>query len=68
MSTTLRAAGKQGFLVDPDSAVILPDRGYDDVVFSTIEDALAAAQEWLRVNGSGVTDRRCRVATATRSS
>ncbi|HPX37802.1 MAG TPA: glutaminase A [Mycobacterium sp.] len=58
MSTTLRAAGKQGFLVDPDSAVILPDRGYDDVVFSTIEDALAAAQEWLRVNGSGVTDRR----------
>lgn len=52
MSATLRAAGKQGFLVDPDSAVILPDRGYDDVVFGTIDDALAAAQEWLRANVS----------------
>lgn len=43
MSTTLTSAGKRGFLVDPDSAVILPDRGFDDVVFTTLDDALAAA-------------------------
>lgn len=50
MSATLRAAGKQGFLVDPDAVVARPDRGYDDIVFSTLDDAVAAAGEWLRVN------------------
>lgn len=50
MSTTLREAGKMGFLVDPDAAVILPDRGFDDVVFSTLEDAVAAAEEWLHAD------------------
>lgn len=48
MSTTLRAAGKQGFLVDPDSAVIRPDRGFDDVAFRTLNDAVAAAGQWLQ--------------------
>ena len=43
MSTMLTATGKRGFLVDPDRAVILPDRGYDDVVFTTLDEALAAA-------------------------
>ena len=47
MSTTLRAAGKNGFLVDPDAAVIVPGRGFDDVVLGTIDDAVAAAQDWL---------------------
>jgi glutaminase len=47
MSETLNAAGKKGFLVDPDAAVIRPDRGFDDVVFGTLDAAVAAAQEWL---------------------
>ena len=50
MSTTLRAAGKQAYLVDPDAAVILPDRGFDEFVFTSIDDALDAAREWLRDN------------------
>ena len=47
MSTTLDAAGKKGLLVDPDAAVIRPDRGFDDVVFGTLDGAVAAAREWL---------------------
>ncbi len=47
MSAALRAAGKQGFLVDPDSAVIRPGRGYDDVAFRTVDDAVRAAEIWL---------------------
>lgn len=46
MSTTLNSAGKQGFLVDPDGAVARAGRGFDDVVFGTIEDAVAAAESW----------------------
>lgn len=48
MSDMLRAAGKHGLLVDPDSAVGRPGRGFDDVVFRTIDDAVAAAAEWVR--------------------
>ena len=48
MNSILQTAGKKGFLVDPDSAVIRPGRGYDDVVFGSLDDALAAATEWLR--------------------
>ena len=47
MSETLNAAGKKGLVVDPDAAVIRPDRGFDHVVFGTIDAAVAAAQEWL---------------------
>jgi hypothetical protein len=50
MSTTLSAAGKKAFLVDPDSAVIRRGRGFDDVVFSTLEGAVGAAEEWLHAN------------------
>lgn len=53
MSETLNAAGKQGFLVDPDAAVILPDRGFDDVMFGTLDAAVAAAQEWLAAGRPG---------------
>lgn len=53
MSTTLRDAGKMGFVVDPDSAVIRPGRGFDDVVFNTLDAAVAAAQEWLHANPVG---------------
>lgn len=50
MSAALRDAGKQGFVVDPDRIVIRPDRGYDDVVFATVEDAQATAEKVLRAN------------------
>lgn len=53
MSETLNAAGKKGFLVDPDAAVIRPDRGFDDVVFGTLDAAVAAAQEWLAAGRLG---------------
>lgn len=46
MGDALRAAGKLGLLVDPDSAVSRPDRGFDHVSFTTIEDALDAAETW----------------------
>ncbi len=48
MSSTLHDAGKLGLLVDPDAAVIRPGRGFDDAVFRTLDDAVAAAREWLR--------------------
>jgi glutaminase len=47
MSSSLNAAGKKGFVVDPDAAVIRPGRGFDDVVFSTVDAAVRAAEEWL---------------------
>ncbi|WP_059017570.1 glutaminase A [Mycobacterium sp. M26] len=50
VSRALRDAGKQGFVVDPDRVVIRPERGYDDVVFSTVEDALSTAERVLRTN------------------
>ena len=48
MSTTLRAAGKHGLLVDPDEAVLIRGRGFDDVVFGSLDDALAAAEQLRR--------------------
>lgn len=52
MSATLRSAGKLGLVIDPEAAVILPGRGYDDVVFSNLDDALIAARKWLAANAS----------------
>lgn len=43
----LRAAGKRGFLVDPGGAVIHPQSPYAVEIFGTVEEALAAAEEWL---------------------
>ena len=48
MSAILEAAGKHGLLVDPDAAVAEPGRGYDDVVFGSLEDALEAATALVR--------------------
>ncbi len=53
MSGTLSAAGKRGYLVDPDGAVIRPGRGFDDVVFGSVEDAVTAAQRWLPAHPAG---------------
>ncbi|HNF03771.1 MAG TPA: glutaminase A, partial [Mycobacterium sp.] len=50
MSADLGAGGKRGFVVDPDRIVIRPDRGYDDVVFGTVDDAVVSAQRVLRAN------------------
>jgi glutaminase len=50
MSATLDASGKKGFLVDPDSSVIRPGLGFDDVVFGTLDAAVVAAEEWMRAN------------------
>lgn len=51
MSDALRSAGKQGFLVDPDGAVIRTRPDYDAVRYSNIEDAIAAADRWIRAGG-----------------
>lgn len=42
MRATLVAAGKEGFLVDPDNAVLPPGRRDDAVVFSSVDDALSS--------------------------
>ena len=52
MSATLRSAGKLGLVIDPDAAVILPGRGFDDIVFTNLDDALLAARKWLAANVS----------------
>mgnify|MGYP006265764285 CR=1 FL=1 len=52
MSATLRSSGKLGLVIDPDAAVIHPGRGYDDVVFTNLDDALVAARKWLQGNPS----------------
>lgn len=52
MGATLQASGKLGLIVDPDAAVIRPGRGYDGVTFTNLDDAVAAAREWLRANPS----------------
>ena len=48
MRSTLTAAGKEGFLVDPDNAVVQPasQEDYDAIVFHTLDDAVIAAQEF----------------------
>jgi glutaminase len=48
VSRSLRDAGKQGLVVDPDRVVIRTARGYHDSVFSTIEDALVTGEKVLR--------------------
>ena len=48
MRATLTAAGKEGFLVDPDNAVVRPasQEDFDAIVFNTLDDAVIAAQEF----------------------
>jgi glutaminase len=45
MSAMLRAQGKVGYLVDPEGIVIRTEPELEAVRFSTIEDAVAAAEE-----------------------
>ena len=46
MGSALREAGKAGFLVDPDSAVIRTHHQFDPMVFTNVDDALQAARCW----------------------
>ncbi len=48
MSAALADAGKIGFLVDPDNAVIRTQHQFDEFTFTNVDDAVAAAQEWIR--------------------
>ncbi len=51
MSATLRDAGKAGFLVDPDSALIRTRHEFEAVTYTNVEDAVAAARAWIRQAG-----------------
>lgn len=55
LGETLRDAGKRGFLVDPDGAVVRHPTPAEEVAFATIDDAIAAAEAWL-VQGRGNAD------------
>ena len=48
MRATLTAAGKEGFLVDPDNTVVpaASQQGYGAIVFGTLDEAVSAAQEF----------------------
>jgi glutaminase len=47
MAAALRAEGKAGYLVDPDGVVIRDESGFEGVRYVTVEDAVAAAEEWM---------------------
>ena len=47
MAAALHAEGKVGYLVDPDGVVIRDESEFEDVRYVTIDDAVAAAEEWL---------------------
>jgi glutaminase len=47
MAAALRAEGKAGYLVDPDGIVIRTETDFEEVRYTTVEDAVAAAVDWL---------------------
>jgi glutaminase len=47
MAVALRAEGKAGYLVDPDGIVVRDETEFEDVRYVTVDDAVAAAEEWL---------------------
>lgn len=48
MNLELRAAGKEGFIVDPDGAIIRTQHQFESIVFSNLDDAVSASRQWLR--------------------
>ncbi|CAN5805648.1 hypothetical protein BH09ACT7_BH09ACT7_24470 [soil metagenome] len=52
LTTALHEAGKAGFLVDPDAAMIRSKREFDAFAFANVEDAVKAAEHWVRANRS----------------
>jgi glutaminase len=53
MTTALLESGKAGFLVDPDGAVVRTQLQFEAVAFTNVDDAVQAAQSWIRANRSG---------------
>jgi glutaminase len=47
MAAGLRAEGKAGYLVDPDGIVIRTEPEFEQFRYSGVEDAVAAAVDWL---------------------
>lgn len=47
MAGALRGEGKASYLVDPDGIVIRTETELEEFRYSTVEDAVSAAQEWL---------------------
>lgn len=47
MAAALRAEGKAGYLFDPDGVVIRDEKDFEAVRYATVDDAVAAAEEWL---------------------
>jgi glutaminase len=47
LGATLLAEDKRGFMVDPDRAVVPNDSPAKGVTFTTVDDAVAAAEAWL---------------------
>lgn len=50
MSATLRESGRAGLRVDPDAVVIRPGSGHQASAFTAVDDAVAAAERWIRRN------------------
>ncbi|MET0897711.1 MAG: glutaminase A [Mycobacterium sp.] len=48
MTSALLEAGKAGYLVDPDAAVIRTKHQFDPMVFTNVDDAIAEARSWLQ--------------------
>jgi glutaminase len=48
MSSALHDAGKAGYLVDPDAAVIRTEHQFDPMVFTGVDEAIAEARAWLQ--------------------
>ena len=46
----LRAQGKDGYLVDPDGIVVRPESGFGAERYTSVEDAVAAAEAGMREN------------------
>ena len=47
MAAALRDEGKAGYLVDPDRIVIRTETEFEEARYGTVEDAVAAAEEWM---------------------
>lgn len=48
MAAALRDEGKAGYLVDPDGIVIRTKTELEEFRYATVEEAVAAADEWMR--------------------
>lgn len=51
MGAGLRGEGKAGYLVDPDKIVIRSGSGLEEFRYASVEDAVAAAEQWIGRTG-----------------